>query len=195
MPVSAPRCRRLRCVAVAAACVLVLGACSTDVPAGWTEREVGSLRVAHPDGWQQLGAESMGGELWDVGLEGRAGDTATVQLLLGPEFGDDDTAAEASARLVAGAQIGLLFDEWSSAGRVELEVPGATSAERWDFSYVGRDGSRVSGVWVFMADDETGRSAAVQLTGSPLDEGVTFDVVGSIRFDPQAPPAADPEGV
>lgn len=179
-----------RRVAAAAALVVVTaatGACGGDgAPAGWTTTEAGSLTVAHPAGWE-VREPVEGSEFWQVRLEDAAGDDATVQLLLGPDYGEEPTAAEASARLVAPAQVGVPFDGWRSEGRAEVDVRGADTAERWDFTYAGEAGDRVRGVWVFMADS-AGRSAAVQLTGAPWDEGVAFDVVAGLRFDPGAEP-------
>lgn len=86
--------------------------------------------------------------------------------------------------------MGIPFDGWTSRGREDVEVPGATSAERWRFTYRGDDGDVVSGVWLVVADEATGRPAAVQLTGAPLDEAVAVDVLRSVRFDPGAAPAA-----
>lgn len=175
--------------------VLPLGACSEpSEPAGWTRQEVGSLSLALPEAWQPLPAETFEGtELWQEGVQDETGDDASVQVLLGPDLGDDRDAATASARLLVGAQVGATFQDWDTSGATEVEVPGATSAERWDFTYTGEDGSTVSGVWLFVADSGTRRSAALQITGDPLDSQLVFDMIGSVRFDAGAPPVgADP---
>lgn len=181
---------RLSRRAVAVVLAVVLGsaglpACSSDpLPAGWERSEVGSLSVAHPDGWVALDDTALGERLvWRSGLQDAAGDTATVQLLLAPVLdGDFRSAAEASGVLAAGAQLGVPFEGWASQGRQDVEVDGATTAQRWDFRYQGEDGA-VDGVWVVVTDEESRVSAAVQLTGDPLDEQLVFDVVRSIRFD------------
>lgn len=186
MPVTA---RRLTAAAGLLLALPLVAACSGDgAPAGWTTTEVGSLSLAHPPDWD-VREPVEGSEFWQVQVQDAAGDDATVQLLLGPDYGTEPTAAEASARLVAPAQLGVPFEGWRSDGRTDVEVPGADTAERWDFTYRGEGGDRISGVWVFVADS-AGRSAAIQLTGAPLDEGVVFDVVSSLRFDPDAPPVA-----
>ncbi|WP_380165200.1 hypothetical protein [Jannaschia sp. R86511] len=165
--------------------VVLAGCGGPGVPAGWTEQEVGGVTVAHPEDWVPLPEAALGsGELWRVGLQDAPTDAeATVQLLVGPDLGEHRYAAEAMGVLSAGAVIGLPFEDWRSEGRSELDVPGATSAERWDFSYEGDPGGgRVEGVWVVVADVEDRRTGGIQLTGDPLDPEVVADVVDSLRF-------------
>lgn len=169
--------------------VLLLAACAGEsLPAGWARQEVGALSLAHPQAWQPLRQDELGSrEFWQAGVQDAVGQDATVQLLLGPDYSDDADAGTAAARQLAFAQLGVTFADWDTSGRTLVEVPGATSAERWDFTYTGQDGVPVDGVWLFVADQDAGRAAAVQLTGTPLDEQMVFDVVSSLRFDAGAP--------
>lgn len=176
-------------VAVLTAGLAVAGCGGPQVPAGWTQQEFGGVSVAHPDGWADLPEEALGsGEFWQAGLQDAPEDAeASVQLLVGSDLGEFRYAAEGMGVLSAGAQLGVPFEGWRSEGRAEIEVPGASTAERWDFSYDGAaDGGRVRGVWVVVADADQRRAGAIQITGDPLDEQVVFDVVSSLRFDADA---------
>jgi hypothetical protein len=174
--------RVLAAVAVALLAASV-SACTgdDDVADGFRRVAAGWMTVDVPEGW--VDAEPSG--MWTQAFSDAAGDEATAQLAIAPEYGETD-ALGAVSDVIGSLQLGA-FPDFTV---VEPPVPAtgepdyAHRATRW-FTYTGDDGATLEGVLWGVADDE--RAVLVQLTGRDLDLDVINEIGESIQVvGPQA---------
>jgi hypothetical protein len=178
-------CRRWVHIAGAGVLSIVLTGCGGSAPDGWARVDLDGASVAHPEGWDPFDDE-LG--RWEYGVVDDASDPR-IHLVATGALGDDRYADSASGRLVAGAQ--LYYPAFRIRDVEEIEIDGASSAERTRFRYEDEDGREVHGVWLVAADREAGRSVAVQVTAHRLDDELVHDLQRELRLTDRTGPVGD----
>lgn len=139
---------------------------------GWTRVTVGQLSVERPSDWAQ---EPAGGDLWTERFVGDG-----VELQIAGKLSEDPTASAAVSRLDLPAMGGL--DDYEGGGVRSIEVKGADTAVRSDFTFTV-DGQSRMGVWLIAGQWPYPRTAAVALSGATLDEKLVAHIIDSMSFD------------
>lgn len=148
------------------------GPSGTDAAGGWTRVTVGQLSLERPSDWAEKPAT---GERWTTRFVGDA-----VELQVAPELSEDPTASAALSRLDLPAMTAL--DGYDGGGATRIEVEGADTAIRSDFTFTDGGASK-KGVWLIVGQYPYPRTAAVSLTGASLDEATVAHVIDSMTFE------------
>lgn len=158
--------------------VLGLAACGqggsgdADAAAGWTRVTVGQLSLERPSDWTE---EPASGERWTKRFVGKG-----IELQVAGELSEDPTASAALSRLDLPAMQGL--DNYDGGGATRIEVEGADTAIRSDFTYTD-GGTSKKGVWLIAGQYPYPRTSAISLTGATLDEATVAHIVDSMTYD------------
>ena len=158
-------------VAAGAGCSGGSESSSGDAPAGWTSVTDERITVQHPSDWA---SEPPSGKPWTH----RFGDGMEMQVA--GSFSDDETASFALSRLDLPAMVEL--DAYDGGGATAIEVEGADSALRSDFTYEV-DGTPMKGVWLIAGQWPNPGTAVVTITGERLDDAVIEHVVDTMTFN------------
>lgn len=159
-------------LAVTAGCADGADSSSGDAPEGWTEVTDNRITVQHPTDWE---TQPPSGEKWTHRFVGDG-----MEMQISGEFSDDVTASGARSRLDLQAMVGL--DGYVDGGVDAIDVEGADSAVRSDFTYEV-DGTPMKGVWLVTGQWPYPATAAVTITGERLDEAVIEHVVDTMTFN------------
>ncbi|MGE9809219.1 hypothetical protein [Janibacter sp. G1551] len=160
------------------AAVVGLSACSSGGPAGggaaegWTEVKVGRLTLERPADWTE---KSPTGEAWDTKYVGDG-----IELQVSGEFSDDPTANAALSRLDLPATLRL--EGYKGGGMQDLEVEGADSAIRSDFTFT-HEKETWEGTWVIAGQWPHPQTAAVAINGANPDPETVRHIIESLTFE------------
>lgn len=155
---------------------------ATEAPSS-TERGVtGRAQVAVPEGW----TESRVDDVFD--LRYLAGEAETDPLLsVSGDFGQFHGARAAVSTLIAQIQMGT--PGFTIHSQQDIEVPGASSGVRVDFSWgTEEDGGLYDGTWLVATDSAAQQSIAVAISGGQgeLDEDDVEAIAESFTMLPAA---------
>ena len=159
-------------VAAGAGCSGGSESSSGDAPAGWTSVTDERITVQHPSDWA---SEPPSGETWTHRFVGDG-----MEMQVAGSFSDDETASFALSRLDLPAMVEL--DGYVGGGATAIEVEGADSALRSDFTYEV-DGTQMKGVWLIAGQWPNPGTAVVTITGERLDDAVIEHVVDTMTFN------------
>ena len=141
----------------------------------------GRLETGVPDGWTQT--SDTDGQFTHRFVAGPGEGQPT--LALSPEFGNFSTARVGMTALIGDIQIGT--PGFRVLRTTDIDVPGATSAVRLDFSY-GTEETRgvFGGTWIVAADERTNDAVAVALSApAPLDRALADRIQASLVMHPR----------
>lgn len=168
--------RRTVLAATLALGLLVVSGCadtvSGDAPEGWVEVTDERLTVQRPAGWA---SEPPSGEKWTHRFVGDG-----MEMQVSGSFSDDEVASFALSKLDLTAMVEL--DGYDGGGADAIEVEGADSALRSDFTYEV-DGTPMKGVWVVAGQWPHPAIAVVTITGERLDEAVIQHVMDTMTYN------------
>lgn len=159
-------------VAAGAGCSGGSESSSGDAPAGWTSVTDERITVQHPSDWA---SEPPSGETWTHRFVGDG-----MEMQVAGSFSDDETASFALSKLDLPAMVEL--DGYDGGGATAIEVEGADSALRSDFTYEV-DGTSMKGVWLIAGQWPNPGTAVVTITGERLDDAVIEHVVDTMTFN------------
>ena len=145
---------------------------SGDAPDGWTSVTDERITVQHPSDWE---TQPPSGEKWTHRFVGDG-----MEMQVSGAFSDDETASFALSRLDLPAMVEL--DGYDGGGAAAIEVDGADTALRSDFTYEV-DGTPMKGVWLVAGQWPYPATAVVTITGERLDEAVVEHVVDTMTFN------------
>ena len=159
-------------VAAGAGCSGGSESSSGDAPDGWTTVTDERITVQHPSDWA---SEPPSGKPWTHRFVGDG-----MEMQVAGSFSDDETASFALSRLDLPAMVEL--DAYDGGGATAIEVEGADSALRSDFTYEV-DGTPMKGVWLIAGQWPNPGTAVVTITGERLDDAVIEHVVDTMTFN------------
>ena len=159
-------------VTAGAACSGGSESSSGDAPDGWTTVTDERITVQHPSDWA---SEPPSGEPWTHRFVGDG-----MEMQVAGAFSDDETASFALSKLDLPAMVEL--DAYDGGGATAIEVEGADSALRSDFTYEV-DGTPMKGVWLIAGQWPNPGTAVVTITGERLDDAVIEHVVDTMTFN------------
>lgn len=148
----------------------------------------GRLKVTPPDGWQEVvGNDDVFALRYTQSDEENA-----PTLALAGDFGEFGEARAGLSLLIGDIQTGT--PGFRVKATTDIDVPGATSAVRLDFTYGTEDTNGVfEAVWIVAADKNTHQSIALALSGSQLDPALLQQVQSSLVMLPAAGSAPEEE--
>lgn len=150
-------------VALGAAAVLALSACTSDAPAeGFRSIEVGRIVLDVPEEWQDYGAVD---ERWTASWSDGSEQDRTIRVAIAPDQGPQE-AWVATSSFLASAQIGGLDDFVVVPGTQTVE--GDRDLEEVRFTFT-EDGEALEGVIWSISGGEPLTSGMVQVVGESLD--------------------------
>lgn len=154
--------------------VLAMAGCSGSDDPGGGDREVtvGHLTVTVPAGWTEQDAR---GE-WDRRFAGDG-----LELQISGTFSDDPTASAAFPRLDLPATLELPGYEDKGVHEPDIEIEGADSSMRRDFTYTD-GGESMEGTWVIAGQWPYPSTAAIALTGASLEPEDVDPIINTLRF-------------
>lgn len=139
---------------------------------GWTTVTDQHLTFQHPSSWT---SQPPSGEKWTHRYVGDG-----MEMQVSGRFSEDVTASGALSRLDLPAMVGL--DQYDGGGKDFIEVEGADSALRSDFTY--SDGGKVKkGVWLIAGQFPYPATGAISITGERIDEEVVTHVAETLTFN------------
>lgn len=148
------------------------GGASSGSSDGWTTVTDQHLTFQHPSGWT---SQPPSGEKWTHRYVGDG-----MEMQVSGRFSEDVTASGALSRLDLPAMVGL--DQYDGGGKDFLEVEGADSALRSDFTY--SDGGKArKGVWLIAGQFPYPATGAISITGDRIDEEVVTHVAETLTFN------------
>src|SRR5699024_3104110 len=130
--------RSARRAALAVGLALVLAGCSIGGGGDSRDVTVGHLTVEVPADWTETDASGP----WDTAFVGDG-----LKLQIAGTFSEDPTASAAYNRLDLPATTGLPGYESQGLHQPEVDVDGADTSMRTDFTY-NDDGEAMEGTWV-----------------------------------------------
>lgn len=163
-------------VTAGAACSGGSESSSGDAPDGWTTVTDERITVQHPSDWA---SEPPSGKPWTHRFVGDG-----MEMQVAGAFSDDETASFALSKLDLPAMVEL--DGYDGGGATAIEVEGADSALRSDFTYEV-DGTPMKGVWLIAGQWPNPGTAVVTITGERLDDAVIEHVVDTMTFNRRTP--------
>lgn len=167
----------VRGAGLAIAVGLTLGGCGgAKAPERYELVQTGWMQVAIPHDWV---AGSDVTDRWTESHQDAAGNDATVQLLLAPEWGETD-ALIATSSVIATAQVGG-FPGFRVVDSPEPAEGGQNHIlrDRVDFTYDGEDGIYEGVLWGLSDDDK--HVVLAQLTGKDLDPDLVATIDASLK--------------
>ena len=163
-------------VAAGAGCSGGSESSSGDAPAGWTSVTDERITVQHPSDWA---SEPPSGETWTHRFVGDG-----MEMQVAGSFSDDETASFALSKLDLPAMVEL--DGYVGGGATAIEVEGADSALRSDFTYEV-DGTPMKGVWLIAGQWPNPGTAVVTITGERPHDAVLGPVPATMTFNRATP--------
>lgn len=139
---------------------------------GWTRVTDQHLTFEHPSDWT---SQPPSGEKWTHRFVGDG-----MEMQVSGLFSEDVTASGALSRLDLTAMVGL--EQYDGGGKTFIEVDGADSALRSDFTF--SDGGKARrGVWLLAGQFPYPATGAISITGEQLDPEVVSHVADTLTFN------------
>lgn len=171
--------RTAMAILVALSLVIGIAGCSNDPDAkNWTRISAGRLTVDRPAAWNTTMTVT---KPWTAGYQPSANSVEQIQV--SNNFGNYDTAADATGVLIGQAQMSL--DGFNIVQTRDIKIPGATTGRIVRYTINDNNNQAVYGEWIVGVHWPYPQSVAVSILSRSYDRDLEQRVISTMKMTPQ----------
>lgn len=169
--------RNATAILFALSLIIGIAGCSDPNSKDWVEVTSGGLTVDRPADWNTTMKVT---KPWTAGYQ--PSPKSVEQFQISGNFGDYNTAAEATGILIGKAQVTL--DGFSIVETRDIKIPGATTARVVRYTIDDNNNQTVNGEWIVGAHYPYPQSVAVSILSTTYNRDLEQRVIATMKMKP-----------
>lgn len=170
--------RSAAAILLALSLVMGMAGCSDPDSKDWVQVSSGRLTVDRPADWSTTMKVT---KPWTAGYQPSA--KSVEQFQVSGNFGDYNTAAEATGVLIGKAQVSL--DGFTIVETRDIKIPGATTARVVRYTISDNNNQTINGEWIVGAHYPYPQSVAVSILSTTYNRDLEQRVIATMKMKPK----------